>query len=127
MLDIDEVHDPRRWYTTNLVGVSSQLLASIDFNDFPQRLAIAATRATHTGLFSLLAQAGSQEEAAELFAHYMHVAFGVGKRPPGGSTDETHYSRSSYLKLLQGWGFDSNGQPGAVLKGWVAGARDLAV
>ena len=27
--------------------------------------------------------------------------------------------RSSYLKLLQGWGLDSNGPSGAVLKGWV--------
>jgi NAD+--dinitrogen-reductase ADP-D-ribosyltransferase len=27
--------------------------------------------------------------------------------------------RSSYLKLLQGWGFDSNGPEGAVIKGWV--------
>ena len=27
--------------------------------------------------------------------------------------------RASYLKLLQGWGLDSNGPAGAVLKGWV--------
>ena len=27
--------------------------------------------------------------------------------------------RSSYLKLIRGWGFDSNGHEGAVMKGWV--------
>ncbi len=120
MLDVDELHDPRRWYSTNLVGVSSQLLASTDFNEFPQRLRIAATRQTHAGLFSLLDAAGSPDEAAEVFAHYMEVAFGLGNRREAGEQGSArHHSRSSYVKLLQGWGFDSNGPPGAVLKGWV--------
>jgi len=46
MLELEELHDPRQWYSTNLVGVSSQLLSSIDFNDFPQRLTISSTRRT---------------------------------------------------------------------------------
>ena len=117
-LDVDELHDPRRWYSTNLVGVSSQLLASVDFNDFPRLLAISATRPSHLGLFSLLARTSTQAEAADVFAHYMKVAFGVG--PQHGSEGTVSRSaRSSYSKLLQGWGFDSNGPPGAVLKGWV--------
>lgn len=111
--------DPRHWYTTNLVGVSSQLLASVDFNDFPRRLYISGTRPSHKGLFSWLAESADQADAAERFAEYMSTAFSLAKRAERRSDGAAHYSRSSYLKLLQGWGFDSNGPPGAVLKGWV--------
>ena len=111
--------DPRHWYTTNLVGVSSQLLASVDFNDFPQRLYISGTRPSHKGLFSWLAESPDQVQAADMFAEYMSTAFSLAKRAQRDADGAAHYSRSSYLKLLQGWGFDSNGQPGAVLKGWV--------
>jgi NAD+--dinitrogen-reductase ADP-D-ribosyltransferase len=120
VFDPEEVDDPRHWYATNLVGVSSRLLASIDFNDFPQPLCIAGTRETHAGLFSLLAtHGGSQAKAADAFAHYMEVAFGVAKRGAGAPPAGEGHARSSYLKLLQGWGFDANGPPGAVWKGWV--------
>jgi NAD+---dinitrogen-reductase ADP-D-ribosyltransferase len=120
MLELEELydaerHDPRHWYSTNLVGVSSQLIASVDFNDFPQRLTISSTRFTHNGLFALLREARDQAEAADTFTHYMKVAFGLDKAAEGDL--RTH--KSSYVKLLQGWGFDANGQPGAVLKGWV--------
>ncbi|MET0387599.1 MAG: NAD(+)--dinitrogen-reductase ADP-D-ribosyltransferase [Polyangiales bacterium] len=117
--DLADQLDPRHWYATNLVGVSSQLLASIDFNDFPQRLSIAGTRFTHKGLFSFLAQSRSQVEAADMFAEYMATAFSLDKRTRCAPGSTAHYSRSSYRKLLQGWGFDSNGPAGAVLKGWV--------
>lgn len=120
VLRVDELDDPRRWYSTNLVGVSSELLASIDFNDFPRRLSIAGTRPTHAGLFDLLRVTGSQKEATEVFAHYMAVAFGT---EPDCSTPipeaEARSYRSNYVRLLQGWGFDANGAAGAVLKGWV--------
>jgi NAD+---dinitrogen-reductase ADP-D-ribosyltransferase len=117
--ELAELHDPRHWYATNLVGVSSQLLASIDFNDFPQPLSIAGTRPSHPGLFALLAEADSQAVAAEVFSHYMEVAFSLAARTRLDAEGARHYSRSSYVKLLQGWGFDSNGPAGAVLKGWV--------
>jgi NAD+---dinitrogen-reductase ADP-D-ribosyltransferase len=117
--ELAEQLNPRHWYTTNLVGVSSQLLASIDFNDFPQRLWISGTRPSHKGLFALLATSRSQVESADMFAEYMEAAFSLAKRASPTKDGTAHYTRSSYSKLLQGWGFDSNGQPGAVLKGWV--------
>jgi NAD+--dinitrogen-reductase ADP-D-ribosyltransferase len=117
--DVVEQLDPRHWYATNLVGVSSQLLASVDFNDFPQRLSISGTRFSHKGLFALLAGSTHQAEAADMFAAYMASAFSLSRRSRRHADGAAHYSQSSYLKLLQGWGFDSNGQPGAVLKGWV--------
>lgn len=115
-LSVDEVQDPRRWYSTNLVGIPAQLLAAVDFNDDPQRLRIATTRATHRGLFALLDEVRSLQEAAGIFSHYMRVAFGIGQ--PQEDTKGRHW-RSSYTKLLQGWGFDANSPQGAVLKGWV--------
>lgn len=99
--------DPRRWYTTNLVGVPAPLLGSTAFNAHPQSLHIAGARETNGGLFALLDRCGSPDEARDVFAHYMSLAFGLAHR------------RAGYLKLLQGWGLDSNGPAGAVLKGWV--------
>jgi len=117
--DLSDQLDPRHWYTTNLVGVSSQLLASTDFNECPRRLSISGTRFSHMGLFHLLHSSRSQTEAADMFASYMESAFSLSMSQRPAPVGTTHYSRSSYLKLLQGWGYDSNGQPGAVLKGWV--------
>lgn len=108
--------DPSRWYTTNLVGVPAPVLASTAFNAHPQPLSIAGARETHSGLFALLARCGTPAEARDVFGHYMSLAFGLG---PGGDAFARRRWRSSYLKLLQGWGLDANGPAGAVLKGWV--------
>jgi len=110
--------DPRRWYTTNLVGVPAPLLASAVFNEHPQPLHIAGARETNSGLFALLARCGSPDEARSVFAHYMSLAFGL-ERAAARDGSEARRWRSSYLKLLQGWALDSNGPAGAVLKGWV--------
>ena len=121
-LEGDREADPARWYTTNLVGVPAPLLASTAFNAHPQPLHIAGARETNSGLFALLARCATPDEARDVFAHYMSLAFGLA-RPEPGERDEGPSGRrrwrSSYLKLLQGWGLDSNGPSGAVLKGWV--------
>lgn len=109
--------DPRRWYTTNLVGVPAPVLASTAFNAHPQALHIAGARETSTGLFALLERCSEPDEARDVFAHYMSLAFGLARPEPGDG--ESRRWRSSYLKLLQGWGLDANGPAGAVLKGWV--------
>ncbi len=113
--------DPRRWYTTNLVGVPAPLLASAAFNAHPQVLHIAGARETNSGLFALLARCGTPDEARDVFAHYMSLAFGLegGEARDARDASEARRWRTSYLKLLQGWGLDSNGPAGAVLKGWV--------
>ncbi|WP_209384443.1 NAD(+)--dinitrogen-reductase ADP-D-ribosyltransferase [Rhizobacter sp. AJA081-3] len=121
-LEGDREADPARWYTTNLVGVPAPLLASTAFNAHPQPLHIAGARECNPGLFALLQRSRDADEARAVFAHYMSLAFGLvrpsdeerGEPPP----DRRRW-RSSYLKLLQGWGLDSNGPSGAVLKGWV--------
>ncbi len=110
---------PRTWYSTNLVGVPTELLASPAFNAHPQGLHIGGTRASHAGLFSLLDSCTSARESSEVFVHYMSLAFGLQPVSEPVCQGEQRRWRASYHKLLQGWGLDSNGPAGAVLKGWV--------
>lgn len=110
---------PHNWYTTNLVGVPAPVLASTAFNAHPQALRIGGTRAAHGGLFALLDNAADAPEASEVFMHYLSLAFGLQPEPQPASGSEARRWRASYIKLLQGWGADSNGPAGAVLKGWV--------
>lgn len=115
----DDPPQPHRWYTTNLVGVPAPLLASTTFNDHAPALHIAGTREAHTGLFALLGSSRDVEEAGEMFTHYMSLAFGLQPAERGASPAEARRWRVSYTKLLHGWGLDSNGPAGAVIKGWV--------
>lgn len=118
---LDREAEPARWYTTNLVGVPAPVLASTAFNAHPQALHIAGARETSTGLFALLQRCSEPDEARDVFAHYMSLAFDLAQPEPceGDGPSERRRWRSSYLKLLQGWGLDANGAAGAVLKGWV--------
>jgi NAD+--dinitrogen-reductase ADP-D-ribosyltransferase len=110
---------PALWYSTNLVGVPTAVLASAAFNAHPLPLHIAGTREAHAGLFTLLERSASLQEAQDMFGHYLLIAFGLSPAPADACAAERRRWRASYLKLLQGWGLDSNGPAGAVLKGWV--------
>lgn len=113
-----------RWlgHSTNLVGLPTDLLASTAFNEHPVALHISGLREMNPKLFEMLSQAESQGEAGDAFYKYMMAMFGLEpeqkdrERTKGGQV--RHY-RSSFLRLLKGWGYDSNGPEGAVLKGWV--------
>ena len=109
-----------RWHSTNLVGLPAGLLASTAFQAHPQPLHVAGVRETNAGLFALLDRSTEPDEAREIFAHYMRLSFGLFKADASTSGPaEARRWRTSYLKLLQGWGLDSNGPAGAVLKAWV--------
>ena len=110
---------PSLWYSTNLVGVPTAVLASAAFNAHPLDLHIAGTREAHGGLFALLARSASLDEAQDMFGHYLEIAFGLRPAPADACVAEQRRWRASYLKLLQGWGLDANSPAGAVLKGWV--------
>ncbi|WP_133718241.1 NAD(+)--dinitrogen-reductase ADP-D-ribosyltransferase [Methylocaldum gracile] len=107
-------------HSTNLVGIPTGLLASTAFNEHPLPLHISGVREANYGLFDRLREAEDAQTAAEIFQEYMYVLFGLNGEPPAGQdgTGPRRF-RSSYLKLLSGWGFDSNNPQGAVLKGWV--------
>lgn len=110
-------HEPHRWFTTNRVGVSSAFIASADFCAHPVRLRIHGTRESARGLFHLLDTAPDLAEASERFRHFMAIQFDLD--PPPAEAGRARRFRASYLRLLEGWGFDANGPEGAVLKGWV--------
>lgn len=109
-------------HSTNLVGVPSGLLASAAFNAHPLPLHISGVRETNPALFRMLADSTCMEEASDAFQKYMAAVFGVDEVDAVGGRRERNGQRrfrSSYRRLLQGWGFDANNPEGAVLKGWV--------
>ena len=104
-------------HSSNLIGVPTDLLASTTFNDHPFPLHINGVRATNPALFAMLRDATHGDEAREAFGNYMRTVFGLEEAQRCG-LDRRRF-RASYLRLLAGWGFDSNGPEGGVLKGWV--------
>jgi len=123
VVSLEDADQPHRWYATNLVGVPSRVLASAAFNANPTPLTIAGTQEAHPGLFALLESSADLHEAHDRFVHYLSISFGLRKPEAnelsGMGASERRRWRSSWRKLLQGWGMDSNGVAGAVLKGWV--------
>ena len=115
---MDDEIDPRRWVCGNLVGVAADVIGNAAFNRHPVELAIAGCAAAHRGLFALLDACPEPAECAAVFAHYMDLAFALHDDPPPAATPRRH-APASYAALLAGWGMDSNGPAGAVLKGWV--------
>jgi len=119
----------QRGDSTTLVGVPSARLNSAAFNDAPVPLHIAGVREANETLFVLLSLVEDQALASSAFETYMTTMFGIppaagrkrdrqGAAGPNEPPERRHY-RASYLRLLRGWAYDSNGPEGAVLKGWV--------
>lgn len=106
-------------HSSNLVGVPMRFLTGVGFNDAPVPLHIAGVREMNPSLFEMLGQARDLAEAGEAFACYMTALFGIDAEQRVRGRDGRRRFRSSYLDLIKGWGFDSNGAEGAVLKGWV--------
>ena len=111
-------------YSSNLLGVPMELLIHRDFNDYPMPLHISGVREMNPNLFEMLARSSDLPDAGEAFTCYMMAMFGIDREQredaagPGRGAIRRRY-RSSFLRLIKGWGYDSNGPEGAVLKGWV--------
>lgn len=104
-------------HSTNLVGRPSDYLASCAYNDDPVPLYIWGVREMNGSLFEMLAQAHDLPGAGEAFLCYMMAMFGIDPEQQVKAGGGRY--RSSFSRLIKGWGFDSNGPEGAVLKGWV--------
>ncbi|OAN44776.1 NAD(+)--dinitrogen-reductase ADP-D-ribosyltransferase [Paramagnetospirillum marisnigri] len=118
---------PRLGHSTNLMGLSTNFLGSTSFNDDPHDLHISGVREMNPTMFEMLEQSDSLEDAGDAFYKYMMAMFGIDPeqheaeaeaKGKDGKRNVRRY-RSSFLRLLKGWGYDSNGPEGAVLKGWV--------
>ena len=112
----------RKGHSTNLVGIPTAWLASDSFNRSGLPIRLAGVREANHGLFKMIERADMVEHAAQMFTAYMEVVFGLHPEQRGRANnagDGRRRYRSSYRRLLRGWGYDSNGPEGAVLKGWV--------
>lgn len=110
----------RYGHSTNLIGIATACMASPLFNDNPQALHIAGTREAAAGLFEKLAQQCNLADCGQVFQDYMCVVFGFeAEQRLGVDKQGRRRFRSSYLRLIQDWGLDSNNAQGAVFKGWV--------
>lgn len=113
-------------HSTNLVGLATDLLGSPAFNDHPVELHLSGVREMNKNLFEMLSQSDCLDDAGDAFYKYMMAMFGIDPEQmereraeaEKGGTKARRY-RSSFLRLLKGWGYDSNSPEGAVLKGWV--------
>jgi NAD+--dinitrogen-reductase ADP-D-ribosyltransferase len=108
-------------HSTNLVGVPTGLLASFIYNEHPVPLHVSGAREMNKNLFEMLSQAPDLPDAGIAFSTYMMAMFGIDpeQQEPARAGGGPRRYRSSYLRLIKGWGYDSNGREGAVLKGWV--------
>lgn len=116
----------RLGHSTNLVGLATDLLGSAAFNEHPVEIHLSGVREMNKNLFEMLSQAESLPDAGDAFYKYMMAMFGIdpeqmekerAEAAKGGKVVRRY--RSSFLRLLKGWGYDSNSPEGAVLKGWV--------
>lgn len=112
-------------HSTNLVGLPTDLIGSVAFNDHPLPLAISGVREMNKNLFEMLSHSDSLEDAGDAFYKYMMAMFGIdpeqmeAEKAKADQLGKMRRYRSSFLRLLKGWGYDSNAPEGAVLKGWV--------
>ena len=84
----------------------------------PRRLRISGVYEMNAPMFEMLDLAETPAEAGHAFSVYMNAMFGVDAEQKERRAGRARF-RSSFLRLIKGWGYDSNGPEGAVLKGCV--------
>lgn len=104
--------------TFNRCNLSPWAIASANFQENPQPLEIDSVRATDRRLFTMLDGIRDQARRGEVFHDYVSVKFRLHEWAEYQASARSSL-RSSYVQFLHGWGADSNGHSGAVLKSWV--------
>jgi NAD+--dinitrogen-reductase ADP-D-ribosyltransferase len=115
-------HDTEGWYLArsailNRCNLSPWALASQHFQADPRPIEIAWVRQEHGDLLALLAGIADPAERAACFHDYALRRFWL-HEDPATWPDQAERQRRSYAAVLRGWGIDSSGASGAVLKGW---------
>ncbi len=94
------------------------VIGSEQFNLHPSPLSLAGVRRCHRGLFARLRDTPEPERRGEIFHEYLTVTFALHHWSEHRGRARSSL-RNSYIRFLNGWGLDSNGIEGAVLKSWV--------
>ncbi len=106
-------------HSTNLVGLPTDYLGTVAFVEAPRPVHVAGVVEMNRPLFEMLDLAEDLEEAGRAFSAYMRAMFAIDREQRESGESGPKRYLSSWLRLVAGWGFDSNGPEGAVLKGWV--------
>lgn len=113
MMDVLE-----RLVTVNHCGLPPWIIASAEFNVDPGQLHIAGVRESSRNLFEKLDACSCSVERGKIFHDFLDVKFALHQWESYGGKARSSL-RNSYVRFLRGWGMESNGIEGAVLKSWV--------
>lgn len=110
----------RRFPSTriNHCAVPPWAIASTEFNANPIRLELDGVRPSNRRIFETLDRLEDPAERGRIFVEYLSVKFRLHEWNQH-QAEARRSLRNSWLRFLRGWGIDSNGIEGAVLKGWV--------
>jgi NAD+--dinitrogen-reductase ADP-D-ribosyltransferase len=113
----------------NRCNLPAKLLGCLSFQQHPVPLTLDGVATLHKSLFKHLQGLPDATARAQRFMDYMTVHFCLEALEEAGLDANSKQKRANanYLRVLRGWGFDSSGREGAVLKGWVESRFGLAV
>lgn len=113
---------PEAWYLHrtaifNRCNLTPWALASQTFQEDPRPLEILRKRWEHRDFLAYVERLRDADERARCFHQYALRHHWMHEHPDTWPSLEER-ERRSYAAVLRGWGVDSNGPSGAVLKGW---------
>ncbi len=113
----------------NRCNLPAKLLGSLSFQQHPVPLTLDGVATLHRSLFTHLQAMPDAAARAQRFMDYVTVHFCLEALEEAGLDADNKQKRANanYWRVLRGWGFDSSGREGAVLKGWVESRFGLAV
>jgi len=115
----------RRGPTLNRCNLPPWVIRGQSFQEHPQPLELDGVAVGDRRLWELLAGIASPAERARVFHDYVSVKFRLHEWELHERSARASL-RHSYVHCLHGWGMDSNGRAGAVLKAWVESRFGLA-
>lgn len=105
----------------NRCNLPADILGGLTYQRHPTSLQIDGVADLHKPLWALLDDVPGAGERAERFAAYMENHFRLRHPEDAGFVKGQSGARAktSYLRVVRGWAFDSESREAAVLKGWV--------
>jgi len=105
----------------NHCSLPAAILGSLTYQRHPVPLVLDGVLDMHKTLFRRLDGEDAPDHRRRLFMAHMDATFSLDHPEVAGYSEDSACARAktSYLRMLRGWTFDSNGLEGAVLKGWV--------
>ncbi len=103
----------------NRCNLPPWVIASAAFNDDPRPVEVQGVREANAWLFRALDALDDPAARARQLDDWLSVRFQLHHWQEQASPTARRSLRNGYLRYLRGWGHDSSGVEGAVLKAWV--------